>query len=151
MKSIGRCVAAGALALTALLLLACGKNGDPVRDCLDGVARAAHDRDAGALFDRVTADFQSGEGSPRAEAQDLVRRYLAAYESLDVALSDVQIERSDNAARARFRADLSGRPRKIAGLDGLFPRSSTYDFDVRLVPDDGKWKIAWAQWHEATR
>jgi len=150
-KSARRFPAAAAAATLVLLAAACGKSADPVRDCLDGVARAAHNRDSAALFERVTADFQSGEGSSRAEAEDLVRRTLAAYENLDVTLSDVRIERSDNAAHARFRADLSGQPRKIGGLDGLFPRSLSYDFDVRLVPEDGKWKIAWAEWREAAR
>jgi hypothetical protein len=150
-KSIRGLLAAEALVSIAILVAACGKGSDPVRDCLEGVTRAAHKRDAGALFERVTADFQSGEGASRAQAQDLARRYFAAYEKLDVTLSDVQIERSDNAARARFRAELSGQLRKIAGLDALFPRSSTYDFDVRLVPEDGKWKIAWAEWREASR
>jgi hypothetical protein len=150
-KSARRLLAAAAVVSLVVLAAACGKSSDPARDCLDGLARAAHNRDAGALFDRVTADFQSGEGSSRAEAEDLVRRTFAAYENLDVTLSDVQIERSDNAARARFRASLSGQPRKIGGLDGLFPRSSTYDFDVRLAPEDGKWKVAWASWQPAER
>jgi hypothetical protein len=117
-----------------------------VREGLDDMARAAHRRDAVALFERVTAGFQSDEGSSRADAEALVRRMFAAYEILDVTLSDVSIERSENAARARFRAQLSGQPRKIGGLDGLFPRSSIYDFDVRLVPEDGRWKVAWASW-----
>jgi len=150
-KSLRRFLTAGAAATLVLLAAACGKSSDPVRDCLDGVTRAAHNRDSAALFERVTADFQSGEGSSRAEAEDLLRRTFAAYENLDVTLSDVQIERSENAARAHFRADLSGQPRKIGGLDGLFPRTSSYDFDVRLVPEDGKWKIAWAEWREAAR
>ena len=140
------------LVLLALAFaLACRPSGDPVRDCLDAVTRAAHNRDADALFARVSSDFQAGDGSSRADAHALVRRYFAAYEMLDVNLRDVTIERSDDAAHARFRAEFSGQPRKIGGLDALFPRSSTYDFDVRLVPEDGKWKIAWAQWREAGR
>ena len=141
----GRFFAALVLALAAGA--GCRKSGDPVRESLDDLARAAHRRDAGALFESVTAGFQSAEGSSRADAEALVRRMFAAYEILDVTLSDVSIERSENAARARFRAELSGQPRKIGGLDGLFPRSSVYDFDVRLVPEDGRWKIAWASWH----
>lgn len=140
----GRFFAALLLALAAGL--GCRKSGDPVSESLDDLARAAHRRDAGALFERVTAGFQSGEGSSRADAESLVRRMFAAYEILDVTLSDVSIDRSENAARARFRAELSGQPRKIGGLDGLFPRSSVYDFDVRLVPEDGRWKVAWASW-----
>jgi len=110
------------------------------------MVRAAHRRDVSALFERVSAGFESGDGSSRADAQALLRRMFAAYEILDVTLSDVSIERSANAARARFRAELSGQPRRIGGLDGLFPRSSSYDFDVRLVPEDGRWKVEWASW-----
>jgi hypothetical protein len=132
--------------LAASLALACGKSGDPVRESLDALTRAAHHRDAAALFDCVTPDFQASDGSSRADAQALAARMFAAYEVLDVTLRDVTIERSENAARVRFRAQLAGQPRKIGGLDSFFPRSSTYDFDVRLVPEDGKWRVAWAQW-----
>jgi len=133
------------------LALCCRQSGDPVRDCLDTLVRAAHDRDASAIFERVAADFQSGDGSSRADAQALVRRYFSAYESLDVTLHDVSIERSETAARARFRAELAGGPRRIGGLEGLVPRLSSYDFDVRLAPEEGKWKIAWAQWKESEK
>lgn len=114
------------------------------------MVRAAHRRDVSALFERVSAGFESGDGSSRADAQALLRRMFAAYEILDVTLSDVSIERSANAARARFRAELSGQPRRIGGLDGLFPRSSSYDFDVRLVTEEGRWKVAWASWRAVT-
>src|SRR5262249_27332240 len=121
-------------------------SGDPVRECLDAMVRAAHERDAAALFKRVGQGFQSGEGSSRADALALVRRYFAAYEILDVSLQNLNVERSENAARARFTAVLSGQPRRIGGLDGLVPRSSSYEFDVRLAPEDGKWRVQWAQW-----
>jgi hypothetical protein len=145
MKTLGRrlFLLAG---ISLALALACRPSGDPVRDCLDAMTRAAHDRDAAALFERVASDFQAGDGTSRADAQALVRRYLAAYEILDVTLHDVTIERSEGAARARFRAELAGQPRKIGGLDALFPRTSTYDFDVRLVPEKGEWRVAWAAW-----
>jgi hypothetical protein len=68
---------------------------------------------------------------------------------LDVSLSDVQIERGENAARARFRAKLSGQPRRVGGLEGLVPSSSAYDFDVRLTQEGGRWKVAWASWARA--
>jgi len=142
-KSVWRIAACAVLGLA---VASCRKEGDPVRETLDEIARAAHRRDAAALFDRVSAGFESGDGSSRSDAEALVKRMFAAYEILDVTLSNVSIERSENTARAQFRADLSGQPRRIGGLDGLFPRSSTYDFDVRLVPEDGRWKVAWASW-----
>ena len=64
-------------------------------------------------------------------------------------IRDVAIERAEGAARVRLRADLSGKPRKIGGLEGLVPSSSAYDFELRLVPEGGAWKVAWAQWNPA--
>ncbi len=64
-------------------------------------------------------------------------------------LSDVTIERAEGAARVRFRAELSGQPRQASGLAGLLPSSETYRFDVRLVPDGSRWKVAWASWEPA--
>jgi len=107
---------------------------------------AARSRDASAFFDRVTADFQGAEGMSHAEAEATLRRYFAAYEILDVSLSDVTIERTEGAALARFTARLSGQPRKIGGLDALLPSASAYRFEVRFVPDGKRWKAAWAIW-----
>ena len=140
--------AASILAL-GLLTAVCAERGDPIRAALDRIAKAAHERDAAALMNLLTPDFQAGDGSGRADTEALVRRSLAAYEILDVKLRDVRIERAENAARARFRAEFSGRPRRIGGLDGLFPSSASYDFDLRLVRDGSAWKVASAIWNPA--
>lgn len=132
-----------------LLLAACSRPADPVRRVLDELAAAAERRDAQAVADLLTPDFQAADGSGREEAVGTVRQYFAGYEDLRVSLSDVTIERGDQAARVRFRADLSGRARKIAGLEGLLPRSSSYRFDLRLAPDGKRWRVAWAAWQEA--
>jgi hypothetical protein len=132
-----RALGAFALALaSSVFSCGCGRKGDPVGDAVDAMAKAANARDESALFSHVAANFQAADGSGLAEAKALVQRAFAAYEILDVTFSDVQIERSEGAARVRFRADMSGQPRKIGGLDGL-------------VPDGGTWKVAWAQWTQA--
>ena len=128
----------------------CGAPKDPVRAALDAMVRAADARDAAALFERIAPGFSAADGSGRDDARALVERYFAAYEILDVGLEDVRIERGgSDAARVRFRAKLSGQPRKIGGLDGLVPSSAEYDFDLRLTNDGGAWKVAWAQWNPA--
>lgn len=129
--------------------LACGEKGDPVRQTLDQVVAAAQERDAEAVAQHLAPDFQAADGSGRADAQATLRRYLAAYEQLSVRLSDVTIERGPSAARVTFRADVSGTPRKIGGLEGFLPRSSAYRFELRLVPEGERWKIAWASWEPA--
>jgi hypothetical protein len=135
--------------LAAFLAVACSGSSDPVRATLDRIVRAANARDADGVFARVAAGFQGADGSGFAEARATVERYFAAYEVLDVKIRDVVIERAEGAARVRLRADLSGRPRKIGGLEGLVPSSSAYDFELRLVPEGGAWKVTWAQWNPA--
>lgn len=145
-----RKIAALALAAASLALVpACARKGDPVRESLDAMVKAANARDAGGLFDHVAGNFQAADGSGLADARAMVDRYFAAYEILTVTIRDVQIERGEGAARVRLRAEMSGQPRKIGGLDGLIPTAATYDFDLRLTLEDGKWKVAWAQWTPA--
>jgi hypothetical protein len=137
--------------LLAAVILAggCGPAGDPVRSALDRMAAAAHARDANAVMANLTADFQAGDGSSRADAEALLRRSFAAYESLDVRLEDVRIERSESTARVRLRAVMTGRPREVAGLSGLLPSSAKYDFDFRMSRDGASWKVGWASWTPA--
>lgn len=130
----------------AVLLLSCGRPADPVRDCLVRTVASAEKRDADAVMARVAESFRGADGSGKADAAALVRRYLAAYESLSLALSDLAIERGATAAQAKFKVRMSGRPRAVGGLDGLLPRSSRWSFDVRLESEKGGWRIASAAW-----
>lgn len=143
-----RLFAAATLAV-GLAAVACSGGGDPVRATLDGMVKAANARDAKALFERVAPGFQAADGSGYADARATVDRYFAAYEILSVSISDVRIERGEGAARVRLRAEMSGQPRRIGGLEGLVPSSAVYDFDLRLTAEGGAWKVAWAQWNPA--
>lgn len=144
-----RTAIAALLTVAGLAAVACGgAKRDPARRTVDEIVAAAEARDAAAIVERLAPDFQGADGSGRADAEANLRRYLAAYESLGVRLSEFTIESAASAARVRFRADLSGRPRAIGGLDGILPRSSAYRFDLRLAPaaDGGRWVVTWAAW-----
>jgi hypothetical protein len=117
-----------------------------VADCLKGAVAAAEKRDPDAVMARVAEDFRDAEGGGKTDASALVRRYLGAYESLSLTLSDLAVERGAAAAQAKFKVRMSGRPRAVAGLDGLLPRSSRWSFDVRLESEKGGWRIASAAW-----
>jgi len=130
----------------AILLASCGAPRDPVTECLTGAVAAAEKRDADGVMARVAEGFRDAEGGGKADAAALVRRYLGAYESLSLTLSDVAVERGPAAAHAKFRVRMSGKPRAVGGLDGLLPRSSRWSFDVRLEAGPGGWKIASAAW-----
>jgi len=130
---------------------ACAPSGDPARATLERIAKAAGARDAGGVVRELADDYRDASGAGRADVERTLRGYFAAYEILDVRLSDVTIERAEGAARARFRAELSGQPRQASGIAGLLPSSETYRFDVRLTPDGSRWKIAWASWEAVAR
>lgn len=140
---------ASPILLAACLAAACGKSGDPARETIDRIARAANARDAGAVTKELADDYRDASGSGRADVERTLRGYFAAYEILNVRVSDVTIERAEGAARVRFRAELSGQPRRASGLAALLPSAETYRFDVRLVPDGSRWKVAWASWEPA--
>lgn len=141
-----------ALAVTcaALALVspaACRKAGDPVREAVDGIARGAEERDAGEVADRLSDSFRDAGGAGKPETVAMVKRYLAAYESLGVSLSDVAVERGPDRARATFEAELSGTPSKAFGLEAILPRTSAFRFDVRLALEEGgRWRVVEASW-----
>ena len=137
-----------AIALAFLLLASCRAPRDPVTGCLKGAVAAAEKRDADGVMAHVAEGFRDGEGGGKADAAAVVRRYLAAYESLSLTLSDVAVERGPAAAHAKFRVRMSGKPRAVGGLEGFLPRSSRWSFDVRLEDGAGGWKIASAAWSQ---
>ncbi len=113
------------------------------------MVRAAQARDAPGVVENLAGDFRDAGGGDTAEASATLRRYFAAYQTVNLRIEDLTIERAPEAARARFRVAFSGRARKLGGLDRLLPSASTYAFDMRLVPGAGRWKVAWASWQPA--
>jgi hypothetical protein len=132
--------------LLGLAAAGCGGPSDPVRQLLDDVAAAAADRDAGSVLARLAPSFRGTGGLDRAAAGAELRRYFALYSGLDVTLSEVEVEPEEHGARARFRADLSGRPKDLPGVEGLLPRASAFRFEVRAAPAEDGWAIVSADW-----
>ncbi|HQR44567.1 MAG TPA: hypothetical protein PLB02_11550 [Thermoanaerobaculia bacterium] len=129
-----------------LLVAACSRAPrDPVLECLNGAAKAAEARDADGVLARLSSAYRDAEGG-KAEAALSLKRYFAAYESLSISLAAVTLRRGDSSARARFTVRMSGRPRAVAGLDGILPRASRWRFDVRLEAEGDGWKISEAAW-----
>jgi hypothetical protein len=132
--------------LLATLPASCGKEADPVRATLDALAEAADDRDADAASALLATAYTDAEHADRAAALLTIRRYFAAYESISASFSDLEIERKPDAARATFTATFDGAPRKLGSLDAMLPRSAKVRFEMNLVPEEGRWKVAWAAW-----
>lgn len=132
--------------LLATPLASCRKEADPVRAAIDALARAADDRDADAAGDLLAAAYADAEHADRAAALQTIRRYFAAYERISASFSDLRIDRKPELSRVTFLATFDGAPRKLGALDALLPRSAKVKFEMNLVPEGGRWKVAWAGW-----
>lgn len=134
------------VALLLVPLFSCRKEADPVRAAIDALAAAADDRDADAAGELLAAAYADAEHADRAAALLTIRRYFAAYERISTSFSDVQIDRKPDLVRATFTATFDGAPRKIGSLDAMLPRTAKVRFEMNLVPEDGRWRVAWAGW-----
>jgi hypothetical protein len=137
--------------ILAVLLLAtafpsCRKEADPVRATVDALAEAAGDRDADGAGDLLAAAYADAEHADRAAALLTIRRYFAAYETISASFSDLAIDRKPDVARVTFLATFDGAPKKIGALEGILPRTAKVKFEMNLVPEEGRWKVAWAGW-----
>lgn len=139
-----------ALLASLAVLTACGGSRDPIETLLKDLERAAEHRDAEEVVRHLASDFHGTGAIARAEVGPLLRRYFAAYETVNLDVYDVAIERGEGTARLRFRADLDGRPLRVGGLGGLLPPSAMYRFDLHLRLVEGRWLVAEAEWEEAT-
>jgi len=141
-----RPLAACLLALLAFSTATCRKEADPVRATIEELRKAADGRDADAAGALLATAYSDAEHADRAAAVLTIRRYFAAYESVSASFADLAIDRKADVARATFVATFDGAPRKLGSLDGFLPRTAKVRFEMNLVPEGGRWKVAWAGW-----
>jgi hypothetical protein len=142
---------AGLAARWALAALAlgggCGRGpADPVRALVDELADAAEDRDADRVLARLSETFRAHEALARADVAASLRRYFAAYESIDLELFDVEVQRSDAAAQVATRVGFTGRASRAFGLGAVLPPSALYRFDLEVRDEGGTWRVTRARW-----
>jgi hypothetical protein len=131
----------------ALLGAACARR-PPLEQLFVDLEREIEKRDAAAVLDHLAPEFRTESGTTRAQVADDLKRYFFAYESLDVAFSEL----TPHAPLAiSVRVDMSGRPKQIGGLAGLFPEVAAYRFDLDLVERDGKLLVAGGRWEPIDR
>ena len=134
--------------LAALLaLVACSrKPADPVRALVDELAAAAEDRAPDRVLARLGDGFRGQGNLTKADVAASLRRYFAAYESIDLEVFDVETEPGEGVTRIRTRVGFSGKAQKAFGLDGLLPPSAVYAFDLDARDEGGTWRVVRADW-----
>jgi hypothetical protein len=144
---------AGVCSLACLLpaVAACSRTPtDPVQELLSELESAAEARDADRFGARLSEGFQGPAGLGRADSLALLRRYLAAYETVAIEVYGAETERSDGGARVRLRADFAGETRTLGPLAGLLPPTAFYRFELDVAEERGTWRVRKATW-EAVR
>jgi hypothetical protein len=132
-----------------LALHACGPKRDPIEKLLETLERGAEARKASVIEEALAPGFVGQGATPRAEVGTLLRRYFAAYETVNLEVYDVTIERQgEDVARLAFRVDFNGRPLQLGGLAGVLPPAAMYHFDLDLRREGQRWLIAKAGWDE---
>lgn len=123
---------------------------DPVQALVERGLAAAEERDVAALEACLDTAFRGGGSLDRAAALAEARRWFFTYQSLDLELADLLIERpAEGRARASFRVVMSGRPKEIAGLADVLPRSAVYAFETEAaLGADGRWRFTSAAWRD---
>ena len=133
------------LLVVALVAAGCGgAPEDPLERLLAAAEEAVEDRDAEAFATHLAPAFMATGGMNRAATTAEVRRLVALYQGIDVTLSGV--ERTPPST-VRFRADFSGRPKDLPGLQGVLPAASAFLFEVQTAPGpDGELQLTGASW-----
>lgn len=107
---------------------------------------AAESRDADRFGERLSEDFRGPRELPRAEALATLRRYFAAYESVDLEVFGIEVDRDGTRAQVRCVVEFAGRARQLGGLKGLLPPAAVYRFELGVAEEAGVWRVQRATW-----
>ena len=133
------------LVATLLVFPGCVKD-DPIQALLDDLEAAAEAKSADGILEHLADDFRGQGGIDRVEAMGQLRRYLAAYEKVELEVYDVAIQRAEGSANVAFQVEFTGQALTIGGLGGLLPPGASYRFDLQVVERGGAWKVLRAAW-----
>jgi hypothetical protein len=127
--------------------LACsGTPADPVEELINELEAAAEARDADRFGERLSPAFEGPRGMTRDAGLADLRRYFAAYESVDLEVYAVEVARDGARADVRCVVEFAGRARALGGLRGLLPPAAVYRFELGVADEAGVWRVERGSW-----
>lgn len=137
------------IVLVLFALAACHR-GDPVKQLIDNVEKAAEDRNAEKVVSYLSPRFE-GNGMARDEMTQMLKQYFFGYRSIEITISDLKIDETKTTADATMHVRFIGVPKEIGGLADILPKSGQYDIAVAMQKEDDGWKVREARWNESAR
>lgn len=135
-----------ALVLVAPIMACTSK--DPLSLLLEDLEEAAENRDVDVFEKRLASSFTANDEIGREQALAQLRRYFLAYKRITVDVTNV--ERSKTGNSVSFQVSLSGNVNEAFKLQNLLPSTASYQFNLRLVQEEGTLKVQRAFWNEVS-
>jgi hypothetical protein len=135
-----------AVALLAGVLSACGSKSTPeqeVRKVIADAETAAEARDLSGVMDLVSERYTDMRGQDKAQIRDLMRAYFVVNQSVHLLMRIDEITfPADELADARISVGMLG----VQSQEDWRYAVDVYEFDVRLLSEDGEWRLQSAEW-----
>lgn len=138
-----------ALLVTVLFLPACKKpvsEEDRIKTMIDETADFAKAKDIKAILANISDDYKDPQGNDRNAIKGILFIYLKGYEKVGVFVRDTQVTVDGDEAEARVKVILTGGEDPDT-MGSMVPSTGGgYLIDMRLVNEDGDWKVIRATW-----
>ncbi len=134
-----------------LILTACSREPSPedrIREVIAAAEQGAEARDLSDVMALVSDGYADVRGHDKAAVRDLMRGYFLMNQSIHLLLRVEDIEfPSAHMATGRVTVGMLGR--QDVGAADWSLAADIYEFDVRLLSEDGEWRLQSADWRRA--
>ena len=119
---------------------------DKVKKVIVEVQKASEDKDIKKILACLSKTYQDPQGFTYDTMRGFLLGYFFRHQKIKVYITNLDVNVTDDSARAGFQALLSGGE-KTESLSTLVPEAlGFYDFDVLFKKESGEWKVASAKW-----
>ena len=142
------------LSFSILVLSACSDDTSPeqqVRDTIDAARQAAESRDLSDFRAFIAEDFRDAQGHDRATVSRIAAGYFLQNKNIHLftRINDIHFP---SPAQAEVQLYVAMTGQTAVDTDSILNlRADLYQFDIRLINQDGDWLIDNARWKRVSQ
>ncbi|MCP4289594.1 MAG: hypothetical protein GY792_35095 [Gammaproteobacteria bacterium] len=144
----------GMLVVLLAVLSACSADPDnpeqKIRKMIDAGEEAVEARSIMMVLSFIAGDYQDKQGRRKEDMKRMVAGYILRNKSIHLLtrVQHVALNEDETKADVTLYVGMAGVP--VASVDQLvFTRADLYRFDLVLVLEEGNWRVAEGNWHQA--